>query len=284
MSAAAISSSYLPVVGSGSLQAYIDTVHQIPILPKEEEIDLFTRLQEDEDLDAARRIIMAHLRYVVFVARSYKGYGLPLEDLIQQGNVGLMKSVRRFDLQHKVRLVSFAVYWIKAEIHEFILRNWRLVKVATTKAQRKLFFNLRKAKQHLGWSNPQEVKRIAEELAVKPEEVMEMESRLAGVDESIDPSEDDDEAVSPAVYLTRGKSENPVTLLVQQETREVQRKGLHQALEHLDERSLDIVRSRWLGDEKVGLKELAEKYGVSLERIRQIETKALQKMQACIEA
>lgn len=282
MNAAAITTSYLPVVGSGSVQAYIDTVHQIPILRKEEEIELFTRLQEDEDLDAARRIIMAHLRYVVFVARTYKGYGLPLEDLIQQGNVGLMKSVRRFDLQHKVRLVSFAVYWIKAEIHEFILRNWRLVKVATTKAQRKLFFNLRKAKQHLGWSNPQEVKRIAEELAVKPEEVVEMESRLAGVDESIDPSDDDD--ASPAIYLTRGKSENPVTLLEQEETREVQIKGLHQALKNLDERSLDIVRSRWLGDEKVGLKELAEKYGVSLERIRQIEAKALQKMQPCIEA
>jgi|TARA_B100000315_G_scaffold49280_1_gene43871 RNA polymerase sigma-32 factor len=282
MSAAAATAN-LPVVGSGSLQAYIDTVHQIPILAKEEEIDLFTRLQEDDDLDAARQIIMAHLRYVVFVARSYKGYGLPLEDLIQQGNVGLMKSVRRFDLQHKVRLVSFAVYWIKAEIHEFILRNWRLVKVATTKAQRKLFFNLRKAKQRLGWCSPQEVKLIAQDLGVKPEEVVEMESRLAGVDESFDPSEEDD-GLAPANYLGGAQSDNPAIILQHGETKEVQIAGLHEALEHLDERSLDIVQSRWLGEDRVGLKQLAEKYGVSLERIRQIEAKALQKMQAFIEA
>ena len=273
----------LPVVGSGSLQAYINTVHQIPMLRKEEEIDLFTRLQEDDDLYAARRIIMAHLRYVVYVAKSYKGYGLPLEDLIQQGNVGLMKSVRRFDLQHKVRLVSFAVYWIKAEIHEFILKNWRLVKVATTKAQRKLFFNLRKAKRRLGWCNPQEVKLIAEDLGVKPDEVVEMESRLFGVDESFDSAQEKD-GPAPADYLTGARSDNPVVLLQQDETKEVQVAGLHTALENLDERSLDIVRSRWLADEKAGLKELAAKYGVSLERIRQIEAKALQKMQVSIEA
>jgi len=278
----AAATAYLPIVGSGSLQAYIDTVHQVPILSKEEEIDLFTRLQEYDDLDAARRIIMAHLRYVVYVAKSYKGYGLPVEDLIQQGNVGLMKSVRRFDLQRKVRLVSYAVHWIKAEIHDFILKNWRLVKVVTTKAQRKLFFNLRKAKQHLGWFKPEEVQLVATDLGVKPEEVVEMESRMAGIDESYDLSDEDD-GYAPARYLTRGHSENPGLLLEHDETREVQIEGLQQALEHLDERSLDIVRSRWLGEEKIGLKELAERYGVSLERIRQIESKALEKMQAFIE-
>lgn len=282
---AATATAYLPVVGTGSLQSYIDTVHQIPILDKEEEIDLFCRLQQQDDLDAARRIIMAHLRTVVFVARSYKGYGLPIEDLIQQGNIGLMKSVRRFDLQYKVRLISFAIHWIKAEIHEFILKNWRLVKVATTKAQRKLFFNLRKAKQHLGWFTAEEVKQVATDLKVKPEEVIEMESRLVAVDESYDRSGDDDDAgPAPAAYLSHGQSENPMQLVERDESREVQVSGLHKALEHLDERSLDIVRSRWLGEEKTGLKELAEKYGVSLERIRQIEAKALQKMQGFIEA
>ena len=281
----AVQSAYLPVVGTGSLQSYIDAVYQIPVLDKEEEVELFSRLQQDDDLDAARRIIMAHLRYVVYVARTYKGYGLPVEDLIQQGNVGLMKSVRRFDLQYKVRLISFAIHWIKAEIHDFILKNWRVVKVATTKAQRKLFFNLRKAKQHLGWFNSEEVKLVAADLGVKPEEVMEMESRLAGADESYDVTgPDEDAGQAPATYLTRGQSENPGLLLEHEESREVQVSGLHQALRHLDDRSLDIVRSRWLGEKKTGLKELAEKYGVSLERIRQIEAKALEKMQAYIQA
>ena len=281
----AVQSAYLPVVGTGSLQSYIDAVYQIPVLDKEEEVALFNRLQQDDDLDAARRIIMAHLRYVVYVARTYKGYGLPVEDLIQQGNVGLMKSVRRFDLQYKVRLISFAIHWIKAEIHDFILKNWRVVKVATTKAQRKLFFNLRKAKQHLGWFNSEEVKLVAADLGVKPEEVMEMESRLAGADESYDVTgPDEDAGQAPVTYLTHGQSENPGLLLEHEESREVQVSGLHQALEHLDDRSLDIVRSRWLGEKKTGLKELAEKYGVSLERIRQIEAKALEKMQAYIQA
>jgi RNA polymerase sigma-32 factor len=284
MSSAA-QSAYLPVVGTGSLQSYIDAVHQIPVLDREEEAELFIRLQQDDDLDAARRIIMANLRYVVYVARTYKGYGLPVEDLIQQGNVGLMKSVRRFDLQYKVRLISFAIHWIKAEIHDFILKNWRVVKVATTKAQRKLFFNLRKAKQHLGWFNSEEVKLVAGDLGVKPEEVMEMESRLAGVDESYDlTGQDEDGGQAPVTYLTRGQSENPGLLLEHEESTEVQISGLHRALQHLDDRSLDIVRSRWLGEKKTGLKELGEKYGVSLERIRQIEAKALEKMQACIEA
>ncbi|HKI75324.1 MAG TPA: RNA polymerase factor sigma-32, partial [Pseudomonadales bacterium] len=202
---------HLPALSAGSLQGYLDAVQRIPILTREEEIALFRRFQEEGDIEAARQIVMAHLRYVVFVARSYSGYGLPLEDLIQQGNVGLMKSVKKFSLDHNVRLVSFAVHWIKAEIHEFILKNWKIVKVATTKAQRKLFFNLRKSKARLGWFNTDEVDQVASDLGVKPEEVLEMESRLSNYDQSFEvtDSEDDEMLSGPVAYLTHGEVEDP---------------------------------------------------------------------------
>ncbi|MBT5722722.1 MAG: RNA polymerase factor sigma-32, partial [Gammaproteobacteria bacterium] len=186
--------SRFPVLSSGTLQRYLDSIQQIPVLTAEEETELFQRFQVNEDLDAARELVMSHLRYVAYIARGYSGYGLPLEDLIQQGNVGLMKSVKKFDLSHGVRLVSFAVHWIKAEIHEYVLKNWKIVKVATTKAQRKLFFNLRKAKERLGWFNSEEVNQVASDLGVKPEEVLEMESRLANVDESFEPVTANDDA------------------------------------------------------------------------------------------
>lgn len=276
---------HLPTLSSGSLQAYIDSVQQIPVLDQEQEVALFERFQQYNDLDAARQIVLSHLRYVVYIARNYTGYGLPLEDLIQQGNVGLMKSVKRFDPGYGVRLVSFAVHWIKAEIHEYILKNWKLVKVATTKAQRKLFFNLRKAKERLGWFSREEVDRVAEDLGVKPDEVMEMESRLANYDESFElPMDDDEEASSgPSTWLTHGHREDPAWVTEDEEISGRQADGLADALRSLDPRSRDIVESRWLSDKKMGLKELAEKYGVSLERIRQIEAKAFEKMQPYIE-
>lgn len=278
--------SQFPVLSTGTLQSYLDSIQQIPVLTAKEEVELFTRFQVDEDLDAARKLILSNLRYVVYVARGYSGYGLPLEDLIQQGNVGLMKSVKKFDLQHGVRLVSFAVHWIKAEIHEFVLKNWKIVKVATTKAQRKLFFNLRSAKQRLGWFNHDEVNQVANDLGVKPEEVLEMESRLAQIDESFEPigvSDDEEFVASPSGYLSQGEVEDPSYLVAEQEESDLHREGLLQALHSLDERSRDIVESRWLQDEKAGLKVLAEKYGVSLERIRQIEAKAFKTMQPFLE-
>ncbi|MFT7220769.1 MAG: RNA polymerase sigma-32 factor [Candidatus Azotimanducaceae bacterium] len=276
----------LPVLSTGTLQSYMDSIQQIPVLTAKEESELFTQFQVDENLDAARKLILSNLRYVVYVARGYSGYGLPLEDLIQQGNVGLMKSVKKFDLQHGVRLVSFAVHWIKAEIHEFVLKNWKIVKVATTKAQRKLFFNLRSAKQRLGWFNQDEVNQVANDLGVKPEEVLEMESRLAQIDESFEPigvSDDEEFVASPSGYLSQGEVEDPSHLVAEQEESDLHRDGLVQALHSLDERSRDIVESRWLQDEKAGLKVLAEKYGVSLERIRQIEAKAFKTMQPFLE-
>ncbi len=275
----------LPAPGGGSLQSYLDAVHQIPVLSREEEVDLFHRYQSDNDLDAARAIVMSHLRYVVYVARSYSGYGLPLEDLVQQGNVGLMKSVKRFDLSHGVRLVSFAVHWIKAEIHEYILKNWKIVKVATTKAQRKLFFNLRKQKQRLGWLNREEVESVASDLGVKPEEVMEMESRLTNFDQSFEMHNDDEESpAGPVSYLTLGEVEDPASVAADEEMTTLQTDNLTRALRSLDARSRDIVESRWLGDEKLGLKELSQRYGVSMERIRQIEAKAFEKMQPFLAA
>jgi len=277
---------HFPALSAGSLQSYMDSVQRIPVLSKEEEVALFQRFQQEEDLEAARTLVMSHLRYVVYIAKSYMGYGLPLEDLIQQGNVGLMKSVKRFSLEHDVRLVSFAVHWIKAEIHEFILKNWKIVKVATTKAQRKLFFNLRKAKERLGWFNAEEVQQVADDLGVKPEEVMEMESRLAGVDETYDPTpaDDDDVVDGPSSYQARGEDENPAGVVEDEEITEVQTNGLHAALSSLDPRSRDIVESRWLTENKMGLKELSARYGVSMERIRQIEAKAFEKMQPYLEA
>lgn len=276
---------YLPALSSGSLRGYIDAVQQIPVLSQEEEVALFERLQKDDDLEAAREIVMSHLRYVVYIARGYTGYGLPLEDLIQQGNVGLMKSVKRFRLEHGVRLISFAVHWIKAEIHEYILKNWKLVKVATTKAQRKLFFNLRKAKARLGWFTREEVEQVADDLGVKPAEVMEMESRLANYDESFDvPVDDDEDSINaPVAWMTRGHAEDPAWVAEDEEITDIQTHGLAEALKSLDARSRDIVESRWLSGRKVGLKELAEKYEVSLERIRQIEARAFEKMQPYLE-
>lgn len=276
----------LPVLSSGSLQGYLDSVQQIPVLTKEEETELFRQLQDHEDLNAARTIILSHLRYVAYIARSYTGYGLPLEDLIQQGNVGLMKSVKRFSLDHEVRLVTFAVHWIKAEIHEYILKNWKIVKVATTKAQRKLFFNLRKAKDRLGWFSADEVDQVAADLNVKPEEVMEMESRLGQVDTSFDMTVSDDEdnySSSPSLYLSGGDNDDPAWVVADEEITDIQSNGLAVALASLDERARDIVQSRWLEDSKSGLKELSQKYGVSMERIRQIEARSFEKMQAYIE-
>jgi RNA polymerase sigma-32 factor len=277
----------LPILSSGSLQSYLDSVQRIPVLTKGEEIELFRQFQERDDLDAARTIILSHLRYVAYVARSYMGYGLPLEDLIQQGNVGLMKSVKRFNLDNEVRLVTFAVHWIKAEIHEYILRNWKIVKVATTKAQRKLFFNLRKAKDKLGWFSAEDVVRVAKDLNVKPAEVREMESRLGQVDTSFDMTATDDEdnySASPALYLAGSESDDPAWVVADEEVTDIQSSGLATALASLDDRARDIVQSRWLGDSKAGLKELSEKYGVSMERIRQIEARSFEKMQGYIEA
>ena len=286
MSAVTSYSQQLPMLSSGSLQGYLDSVQQIPILSREEERELFSRFRDQEDLQAARTLVLSHLRYVAFIARSYMGYGLPLEDLIQQGNVGLMKSVKKFSLDHDVRLVSFAVHWIKAEIHEYILKNWKIVKVATTKAQRKLFFNLRKAKQRLGWFSHAEVQQVADDLGVKPEEVREMENRLGSFDESFEgtASDDDGAPMGPVAYLSQGLTADPAKLVEDEEDNDRNLSGLTQALHALDPRSRDIVESRWLADNKAGLKELALKYGVSMERIRQIEARALQKMQGTMEA
>lgn len=276
--------SSIPVIVTGSLQSYLDSIQQIRILERHEEEELFRQFQEQDDLEAARRLVLSHLRYVVYIAKGYSGYGLPVEDLIQQGNVGLMKSVKKFDLQHGVRLVSFAVHWIKAEIHDYILKNWKIVKVATTKAQRKLFFNLRKSKQRLGWFNSEEIKLVAADLGVKPQEVLEMEGRLASTDESYESLaiDDDDYSSGPSSYLTYEEEAGPSDLVEREEYQEFQYAGLKAALAALDDRSRDIVSARWLGEDKLSLKSLAEKYGVSLERIRQIESKALQSMQEFI--
>ena len=272
--------SSIPVIATGSLQSYLDSIQQIRILERHEEEELFRQFQEQDDLEAARRLVLSHLRYVVYIAKGYSGYGLPVEDLIQQGNVGLMKSVKKFDLQHRVRLVSFAVHWIKAEIHDYILKNWKIVKVATTKAQRKLFFNLRKSKQRLGWFNSEEIKLVAADLGVKPQEVLEMEGRLASTDESYESLaiDDDEYSSGPSSYLTYEEEAGPSDLVEREDYQEFQYAGLKAALAALDDRSRDIVSARWLGEDKLSLKALAEKYGVSLERIRQIESKALQSM------
>jgi len=270
----------LPALSSSSLDSYIQVVGRIPALTREQEVALFERYQQEVDLDAVRQLVMSHLRYVVFIARGYAGYGLPVEDLIQQGNVGLMKSVKKFSLDHEVRLISFAVHWIKAEIHEYVLKNWKIVKVATTKAQRKLFFNLRKNKKRLGWFNQQEVDAVAETLGVARKDVLEMESRMSGMDESFDGPEDDEgESASPAAYLSAGTEVDPAWVSADDEVTDLRSQGLHEALASLDERSRDIVESRWLVEPKTGLKELAAKYGVSMERIRQLEKKAFEKMQ-----
>lgn len=272
----------LPALSTGSLDAYITTVNNLPMLTDEEEKDLGRRVHEHNDLEAAQRMILSHLRFVVHVARSYSGYGLPLADLIQEGNVGLMKAVKRFDPGHGVRLVSFAVHWVRAEIHEFVLRNWRIVKVATTKAQRKLFFNLRSAKERLGWFTHDEAQAVAKDLGVEPSQVVEMESRLSGRDIGFDPlsdADDDDKAYAPAAYLSYDQA-SPEQLAVADDLEGQQQARLYQVLKGLDERSRDIISRRWLSEGKATLHELAAEYGVSAERIRQIEANALKKMRS----
>ncbi|WP_376696430.1 RNA polymerase sigma factor RpoH [Wenzhouxiangella sp. EGI_FJ10305] len=280
-----VPSHLLAPAGTGSLDAYMQEVNRIPVLTLEEEQGLARRYRDEEDLDAARRLVMSHLRFVVHVARGYSGYGLQVGDLIQEGNIGLMKAVKRFDPDQGVRLVSFAVHWIRAEIHEFILRNWRIVKVATTKAQRKLFFNLRRQKKRLGWLNQKEVNAVAEDLGVKPEVVMEMESRLSGQDVGFDLRNDDDEStyVAPAAYL-QGLSSSPDQAAEAEDWEQHHHDLLFDGIENLDDRSRDIIQSRWLMDPKTTLQTLADKYDVSAERIRQLEAVALKKLKARFEA
>ena len=274
-------------VSTGSLETYIQSVSNIPILTVEEERDLATRLQKYDDLDAAQRLVLAHLRFVVHVARGYNGYGLPIADLIQEGNVGLMKAVKRFDPTVGVRLVSFAVHWIRAEMHEYILRNWRIVKVATTKAQRKLFFNLRSSKKRLGWFTREEVNAVAKDLGVKPETVLEMESRLSGHDASFDgytdDSDEDNFHSAPAAYL-QDTSMEPAALLEAGDLEKHNNTRLHDAIQSLDARSQDILARRWLTEDKVTLQELADEYDISAERIRQLEKNAMNKVKKVMEA
>ncbi|KAA0019836.1 RNA polymerase sigma factor RpoH [Salinicola corii] len=262
------------------LNGYIQAVNGIPVLTADEEHDLAVRLHEEDDLESARRLIMSHLRFVVHIARSYSGYGLPQADLIQEGNVGLMKAVKRFDPYQGVRLVSFAVHWIKAEIHEYVLRNWRIVKIATTKAQRKLFFNLRSAKKRLAWLNNDEVDAIAKDLDVKPKVVREMEGRLASYDAGFDasPGEDDEQSYqAPAQYL-EDHSFDPAAQLEADDWEADYTRRLREALGELDDRSRDILQRRWLSEHKSTLHELADVYGVSAERIRQLEKNAMKKI------
>ena len=267
----------------GSLDHYIQVVRAVPVLSKEEEFDLATRLHENDDLEAAQRLILSHLRFVVHIARGYTGYGLPLGDLIQEGNIGLMKAVKRFDPKVGVRLVSFAVHWIRAEIHEYVLKNWRLVKVATTKAQRKLFFNLRKAKSRLGWLSHDETEAVAEDLGVSASEVTRMERRLSGRDISFDGSATDEDEYAPVAYLPSPDSD-PADVVEQADWQADSRQRLGKALSELDERSRDIVQRRWLAEKKETLHELAAEYKVSAERIRQIEANAMRKLRGSIAA
>jgi len=286
MSQALVTRNYgLPSV-VGSLDSYISAVHRIPVLSLDEEQSLARRFRDDADLDAAKQLVMSHLRFVVHVARGYNGYGLQLSDLIQEGNIGLMKAVKRFDPDQGVRLVSFAVHWIRAEMHEFILRNWRIVKVATTKAQRKLFFNLRKSKKRLGWMNAEEVRVVANDLGVPEATVREMESRLSGRDIGFEaPTDaDDDEKPAPAAFLV-DEGADPYDNLAEEDASNNQMGALSSALSNLDERSRDIIQRRWLAEEnKATLQDLADEYGVSAERIRQIEANAMKKMRVAIAA
>jgi len=270
----------------GSLDAYIQSVAAIPVLSKEEEQALSRRFREEDDLEAARQLVMSHLRFVVHIAKGYTGYGLPLGDLIQEGNVGLMKAVKRFDPDYGVRLVSFAVHWIRAEIHEFVLRNWRIVKVATTKAQRKLFFNLRKAKKSLAWLSHDETEAVAEDLGVSATEVTEMERRLTSRDAVFDPGpddSDDDRSFTPAAYLPSPDAD-PAQLMENEDWHDDATSRMTDALAELDDRSRHILETRWLAEKKQTLHELAEQYGVSAERIRQIESNAIKKLRTAMEA
>lgn len=268
------------LVPGANLEAYIQAVNSIPVLTLEEERELAERLQRDEDIESARRLVLSHLRFVVHIARSYSGYGLAQADLIQEGNVGLMKAVKRFNPEFGVRLVSFAVHWIKAEIHEYILRNWRIVKVATTKAQRKLFFNLRSAKKRLGWMNNAEVNAIADDLGVEPRVVRQMEGRLSAQDTAFDgPMDDDDDSSWQApAHSIQDHRYDPAVLLEQENWTEDSNSRLMEALGDLDERSQDILRQRWLSEDKATLHELAAHYDISAERIRQLEKNAMKKI------
>lgn len=269
----------------GQIEAYVQAVSGIPILTADEEKELADRLFYENDLDAARSLVMAHLRFVVHIARSYSGYGLPQADLIQEGNVGLMKAVKRFNPEMGVRLVSFAVHWIKAEMHEYILRNWRIVKVATTKSQRKMFFNLRSAKKKLAWFTADEVTTVAADLGVSEDVVRQMEGRLSAQDVSFDGSMDDDDDLSlaPAQYL-EATNADPATVLEKSDWTQDSTERLYSAIEKLDERSRDIIASRWLSDQKLTLHDLAEKYNVSAERIRQLEKNAMTKVRTALVA
>jgi RNA polymerase sigma-32 factor len=269
----------------GSLDAYLDRVSRIPVLTREEERELAERFRNEEDLAAARQLVLSHLRFVVHIARGYSGYGLPVGDLIQEGNVGLMKAVKRFDPSLNVRLVSFAVHWIRAEIHEYVLRNWRLVKIATTKAQRKLFFNLRRMKKNLTWLSAEETAAVARDLGVTVGEVTEMEKRLAARDMSFDPTpeSDEEEVYSPAAYLPSPDAD-PAEQVESAESSEDESDRLQEAMERLDARSREIVQRRWMTDDKATLHELADKYGVSAERIRQIESSAIGKLRGLMAA
>ena len=270
----------------GNINAYIQGVYSIPVLTREEEEELSQAFYYREDVDAARQMILAHLRFVVHIARSYSGYGLPLGDLVQEGNVGLMKAVKRFDPERGVRLVSFAVHWIKAEIHEFILRNWRIVKVATTKAQRKLFFNLRSSKKSLSWLTADEAAAIAEDLGVDVSQVYEMEGRLSAHDATFDaPTDaDDEESFQAPAYYLEDKSQDPSRLIEHSDSTEKNNAGLEQGMALLEERSRDILQRRWLDEDKATLQELADEYGVSAERIRQIEASAMKKIKKLMES
>ena len=270
---------------TGSLEAYIQTVNRFPILTASEERDLALRYRQHGDLEAARGLVLSHLRLVVALARGYLGYGLPHADLIQEGNIGLMKAVKRFDPDRGVRLVSFAIHWIKAEMHEYILRNWRLVKVATTKAQRKLFFNLRSMKKGLAPLSADDVERVAAELRVKPEEVVEMETRLSGQEIAFEADHDDEEAYAPVNYLAADHEAEPLRMLEAKESEALRSSGLDEALSSLDARSRRIVEARWLREkDPATLQDLASEFKVSAERIRQIEAKALERMRKALPA
>jgi RNA polymerase sigma-32 factor len=269
----------------GSLDSYIDRVSQIPVLSKEDEVALAVRFRSEADLDAARQLVLSHLRFVVHIARGYLGYGLPMGDLVQEGNVGLMKAVKRFDPAVGVRLVSFAVHWIRAEIHEYVLRNWRLVKVATTKSQRKLFFNLRKMKKNLAWLSEAETAAVARELGVDISDVREMEQRLSARDMSFDPTpeSDEEETYSPAMYLPASNAD-PALEVENEEWEEDSTERLELALEKLDERSRSILKRRWMTEDKATLHELADEYGISAERVRQVESNAINKLKGLMAA
>ncbi len=279
-----LATNHLPI-SSGSLDQFIQNAQAFPMLTAEEEREYGYRLSEHGDLEAAQKLIMSHLRFVIRIARGYQGYGLPMADLVQEGNVGLMKAVKRFSPDHNVRLVSFAVHWIRAEIHEYVLKNWRIVKIATTKAQRKLFFNLRSSKKRLGWFSQEEVEGVAKDLGVKPETVLEMESRLSNYDMAFDATSDDDDdaMVAPSSYLA-SPTHDPAQQLETTDWQQQRSESLTESLKTLDERSRDILMSRWMNEEsKATLHDLAARYGVSAERIRQLEKNAMKKIRNRLE-